>query len=173
MKAAWRFSRCCASGAMSRTSSCMLSTLLQLEGRDLRREPIETRKAALAKLIRGAGPGLQLSEHLDGHDGSIVFKHACKLGLEGIVSKRRGSRYRSAHRPPRQSFRPDAGSNDLTPRSSGRRPKSTTTRNRGFGTGGGATPMGLLPRAQASQALMWHVAGAQRDAGPNSPRLAH
>jgi ATP-dependent DNA ligase len=67
--------------------------LLQLDGRDLRREPIEVRKAALAKLIRGAGPGLQLSEHLDGHDDATVFDHACKLGLEGIVSKRRGSRY--------------------------------------------------------------------------------
>jgi ATP-dependent DNA ligase len=67
--------------------------LLQLDGRDLRREPIEVRKAALVKLIRGAGPGLQLSEHFDAHDGAIVFDHACKLGLEGIVSKRRGSRY--------------------------------------------------------------------------------
>ena len=38
--------------------------LLQLDGRDLRREPIEVRKAALAKLICGVGPGLQLSEHL-------------------------------------------------------------------------------------------------------------
>jgi ATP-dependent DNA ligase len=69
--------------------------LLQLDGRDLRREPIEVRKTALAKLIRGAGPGLQLSEYLDGRDGAIVFEHACKLGLEGIVSKRRGSRYES------------------------------------------------------------------------------
>jgi ATP-dependent DNA ligase len=73
--------------------------LLQLDGRDLRREPIEVRKAALAKLIRGASPGLQLSEYLDGHDGAIVFDHACKLGLEGIVSKRRGSRYVSGRSP--------------------------------------------------------------------------
>jgi bifunctional non-homologous end joining protein LigD len=35
--------------------------LLQLDGCDLRREPIETRKAALTKLIRASGPGLQLS----------------------------------------------------------------------------------------------------------------
>ena len=46
--------------------------LLQLDGRDLRREPIEVRKAALAKLIRGVGPGLQLSEYLDGHDSATV-----------------------------------------------------------------------------------------------------
>ena len=58
--------------------------LLQLDRRDMRREPIEVRKLELAKLIGGAGPGLQL----DGHDGAIVFEHACNLGLEGIVPKR-------------------------------------------------------------------------------------
>jgi bifunctional non-homologous end joining protein LigD len=31
-------------------------------------------------------------------DGDIVFRHACKLGLEGIVSKRKGSPYRSGAR---------------------------------------------------------------------------
>lgn len=68
--------------------------LLELNGRDLRREPIEIRKAGLARLLRNAEPGLQLSEHLE-HEAAIVFEHACKLGLEGIVSKRRGSRYQS------------------------------------------------------------------------------
>jgi len=63
--------------------------LLQLDRRDMRREPIEVRKLELTKLIGGAGPGLQL----DGHDGAIVFEHACKLGLDSIVPKRRGSRY--------------------------------------------------------------------------------
>jgi ATP-dependent DNA ligase len=61
----------------------------------MRGEPIETRKAAPARLMRGSGPGLQLSEHLEEHDSVIVFKHPCKLGLEGIVSKHRGSRYQS------------------------------------------------------------------------------
>ena len=68
--------------------------LLELDGQDLRREPIETRKATLASLLRGSLPGLRLNEHL-AHDGESVFRHACKLGLEGIVSKRLGSRYRS------------------------------------------------------------------------------
>jgi bifunctional non-homologous end joining protein LigD len=68
--------------------------LLELDGKDLRREPIEARKAALAELAFDAKPGLQLSVHLD-HPGTVVFEHACKLGLEGIVSKRRGSRYES------------------------------------------------------------------------------
>ena len=54
----------------------------------------EERKAALAKLLRGAKLGLQLNEHIS-DPGDIVFRHACKLGLEGIVSKRLGSRYSS------------------------------------------------------------------------------
>jgi ATP dependent DNA ligase-like protein len=68
--------------------------LLQLDGEDLRREPLETRTATLASLLRRNLPGLRLNEHL-AHDGESVFRHACKMGLEGIVSKRLGSRYRS------------------------------------------------------------------------------
>ncbi len=44
--------------------------------------------------MRGPHPATVLNEHYDG-DGEIVFKHACKLGYEGIVSKRLGSSYRS------------------------------------------------------------------------------
>jgi len=69
--------------------------LLELDGQDLRREPLETRKATLASLLRGCRPGVRLNEHLEHQDGAIVFAHACKLGLEGIVSKRLGSIYRS------------------------------------------------------------------------------
>ena len=36
-----------------------------------------------------------LSEHLDGADGLTVYRHACGLGLEGIVAKRRDRPYRS------------------------------------------------------------------------------
>jgi bifunctional non-homologous end joining protein LigD len=68
--------------------------LLELNGTDLRREPIETRKATLASVLRGCLPGLRLNEHL-AHPGDLVFRHACAMGLEGIVSKRLGSRYRS------------------------------------------------------------------------------
>src|SRR5262245_34132378 len=69
--------------------------LIELDGEDLRREPIERRKAALAKLLRHAKAGLLLNEHIEYDDGEMVFHHACKLGLEGIVSKRLGSTYRS------------------------------------------------------------------------------
>ena len=67
--------------------------LLELDGEDLRREPIEARKQALAKLLRGAHSSIVLNEHFDG-DGAVVYKHACALGCEGIVSKRLGSPYR-------------------------------------------------------------------------------
>jgi bifunctional non-homologous end joining protein LigD len=53
---------------------------------------MEARKRKLAQLVRHVGPGLLLSEHLHGH-GTEIFEHACKLGCEGIVSKRVGSRY--------------------------------------------------------------------------------
>ena len=43
--------------------------------------------------------GVQLNEHLEHDDGGVVFRHACKLGLEGIVSKRKGSPYRSGRSP--------------------------------------------------------------------------
>jgi bifunctional non-homologous end joining protein LigD len=68
--------------------------LLELDGQDLRRLPIEQRKAKLAKLVPGPHPGIVLSEPFIG-DGEIVYRHACKLGCEGIVSKRLGSAYRS------------------------------------------------------------------------------
>jgi bifunctional non-homologous end joining protein LigD len=66
--------------------------LIELDGRDLRREPIELRKNALLKLLRKADYGIFLNEHVE-DEATIVFQHACKLGLEGIVSKRRGSPY--------------------------------------------------------------------------------
>ena len=43
--------------------------------------------------------GVRLNEHLEHPEGNVVFHHACKLGAEGIVSKRLGSRYRSGRSP--------------------------------------------------------------------------
>jgi len=72
--------------------------LIELGGHDLRRDPIENRKAALVKLLRKADYGIFLNEHID-DEAAIVFQHACKLGLEGFVSKRRGSPYVSGRSP--------------------------------------------------------------------------
>jgi bifunctional non-homologous end joining protein LigD len=69
--------------------------LIELDGDDLRRDPLAVRKATLASMLRCAAPGLRFNEHLDNGDGPLVFAHACKLRLEGIVSKRRDSPYNS------------------------------------------------------------------------------
>ena len=68
--------------------------VLALDGEDLRRHPWEIRRATLTRLLRKAIPGIRLSEHLDG-DGETIFQHACKLGAEGIVAKRRDRPYHS------------------------------------------------------------------------------
>jgi bifunctional non-homologous end joining protein LigD len=72
--------------------------LIELSGDDLRREPLETRKATLKSVLAKAGPGLRLNEHIEA-DGPTVFAHACKMGLEGIVSKHKASTYRSGRSP--------------------------------------------------------------------------
>ena len=62
--------------------------LIELNGDDLRREPLEWRKAALERPLARAGYGVQVNEHLEA-EGPLVFEHACRMGLEGIVSKRK------------------------------------------------------------------------------------
>jgi bifunctional non-homologous end joining protein LigD len=57
-----------------------------------RARELEERRAILADVVRGRAPWLQFSENLDG-DGPQVWSHACNMGLEGIISKRRGSPY--------------------------------------------------------------------------------
>ena len=69
--------------------------LLHLDGRDLTNEPLVERKAALKRLLNGqsrTGP-VRYVDHLD-EDGAVIFKHACDMNLEGIVSKLRGAPYR-------------------------------------------------------------------------------
>jgi len=68
--------------------------LIELNGDDLRREPLEVRKATLASVVAKSAPGVRLNEHIEA-DGPTVFLHVCKMGLEGIVSKRKDSRYTS------------------------------------------------------------------------------
>ena len=68
--------------------------LLHVDGCDLRAAALEERKAALAKLIKGAPAPLMLSEHVVGK-GPAFLDRACQMKLEGIVSKRRDAPYRS------------------------------------------------------------------------------
>ena len=68
--------------------------LIERDGEDLRRVPLEHRKHALVDLLRGTDDGIAFNKHFDG-DGAIIFKHACAFGCESIVSKRLVSPYRS------------------------------------------------------------------------------
>jgi bifunctional non-homologous end joining protein LigD len=72
--------------------------LIELDGKDLRSVPIEQRKRALVDVVARERDAIVLNVHYD-CDGATVFKHACKLGCEGIVSKRLGSLYRSGRSP--------------------------------------------------------------------------
>jgi bifunctional non-homologous end joining protein LigD len=68
--------------------------LLELEGVDWRRHPLIERKARLKQLLGRRKRVLRYVEHMD-EGGTAMFDHACRLGLEGIVSKRRDLPYRS------------------------------------------------------------------------------
>jgi bifunctional non-homologous end joining protein LigD len=69
--------------------------LIEHDGDDLRDLPLIKRKRRLAKLIgKAKRRAIQFVEHLTG-DGPTVFAHVCRMGLEGIVSKRTDAPYRS------------------------------------------------------------------------------
>jgi bifunctional non-homologous end joining protein LigD len=65
--------------------------LLHWEGRDLRGLPLEARKRALETVLP-ASDTLRYSQHVVG-EGERVFAEACRLALEGVISKRRAARY--------------------------------------------------------------------------------
>ena len=65
--------------------------LLQLDGKDVRQQPLEDRRAELARIVKGA-EAILFSDAIAA-EGALVFSKACELGLEGIVSKRLGGAY--------------------------------------------------------------------------------
>ncbi len=75
--------------------------LLYLDGHDLTRTPLIERKTLLAGLLDDApaDAAVRFSAHIE-RDGAAMVRHACRLGLEGVVSKRKDKPYvagRSAH----------------------------------------------------------------------------
>jgi bifunctional non-homologous end joining protein LigD len=80
--------------AAARTAILYAFDLIEYGGEDLRNLPFLDRKAALARLLRDTEPGILLNEHIV-KDGPTVFAHACRLGAEGIVSKKIDGTYRS------------------------------------------------------------------------------
>jgi ATP-dependent DNA ligase len=91
--------RSISSGITALTAACSSTPyLIELNGDDLRRDPLQVRKATLASILAMASPGIRFNENIEG-DGPTVFAHACNMGLEGIVSKRKDSAYRSGRSP--------------------------------------------------------------------------
>jgi ATP-dependent DNA ligase len=62
--------------------------LIELNVEELRRDPLQVRKATLASILTKARLGIRYNEHIEG-EGPTVFAHASKMGLEGIVSSAR------------------------------------------------------------------------------------
>jgi ATP-dependent DNA ligase len=67
--------------------------LIEHDGEDLRDLPFLDRKAALARLLRDTEAGILLNEHV-AEDGPRAFAHACRLGAEGMISKKVDATYR-------------------------------------------------------------------------------
>ena len=64
-------------------------------GEDLRRLPLSMRKTSLARLLARRVDGIHLAPFEQGEIGPDLFRHACLMGLEGLVSKHRESSYRA------------------------------------------------------------------------------
>ena len=65
------------------------------DGADLRKLPLTMRKTNLARLLARRVDGIFLSDFEQGEIGPDLFRHACLMGLEGLVSKHRDSTYRA------------------------------------------------------------------------------
>lgn len=81
-------------GRQSHRMVLYLFDIMHLDGFDLRAAPLLDRKRVLAGLLENVAPPILYSEHMES-DGAVMFEHACKLQLEGIVSKQRDAPYRS------------------------------------------------------------------------------
>jgi bifunctional non-homologous end joining protein LigD len=73
--------------------------MLVSDGDDIRNLPLSMRKASLARLLARRVDGIFLSAFEQGEIGPDLFRHACLMGLEGLVSKRADSRYRGGRSP--------------------------------------------------------------------------
>lgn len=74
--------------------ACYVFDLLEQDGEDLRPLPLIERKRALKKLLQRGSDSLRYADHVDGRGGEL-WKEACRLGLEGVISKRRSAPHRA------------------------------------------------------------------------------
>jgi bifunctional non-homologous end joining protein LigD len=84
----------CIAGVNDGTAIALAFDLLMHNGKDIRRKPFAERKATLRNVLQRTRRGIQYVEHTEG-DGVEMFKAICKLGLEGIVSKKLNAPYKS------------------------------------------------------------------------------
>lgn len=73
--------------------------MLVSDGDDIRKLPLTMRKANLTRLLSRRVDGIFLSDFEQGEIGPDLFRHACLMGLEGMVSKRKDSIYRGGRSP--------------------------------------------------------------------------
>ena len=74
------------------------------DGVDLRKLPLHLRKTNLAQILRGRSQGIFVAPFEQGEIGPELFGAACRIGLEGLVSKHRDRTYRAGRlRPSRRS----------------------------------------------------------------------
>jgi bifunctional non-homologous end joining protein LigD len=78
----------------ARTAILYAFDLIEHDGEDMRHLPFLVRKAALARLLCDTEAGILFNEHI-AEDGPVAFAHACRLGAEGIVSKKVDGTYQS------------------------------------------------------------------------------
>ena len=69
--------------------------VLAMDGDDLRRLPLSTRKSNLARLLRSRPEGIFINPFEQGEIGPDLFRAACRMGLEGLVSKHRDRPYQA------------------------------------------------------------------------------
>jgi bifunctional non-homologous end joining protein LigD len=69
--------------------------LLELSGTEVRKQPLIERKELLSDFLKKVKDGIEFNDHIEGVAGHVVFDHACKLGHEGIVAKRKDLPYES------------------------------------------------------------------------------
>ena len=81
------------SGAHNAEALLYAFDLLSLDGTDIRDQRLEDRRASL-RLMLTHPESIRFSDGMEG-DGELIFRQACSMGLEGIISKRRDSTYES------------------------------------------------------------------------------
>jgi bifunctional non-homologous end joining protein LigD len=73
--------------------------IMALDGEDLRQLPLSLRKTNLARLLARRPDGIFVAPYEQGEIGPDLFRAACTMGLEGLVSKRRDRPYRGRRSP--------------------------------------------------------------------------